>query len=119
MVEVHVTMSREAFGPDVPASLMPAELKQLVEGAGFIRAALDHPVDKNQMAEELAPMRSLFTRSLAARVNLAAGTVLGEEHLAVRKPGTGIPANRLQSVVGRRLARPVAANVLLSENDLL
>ena len=30
VIEVHVTLSREMFGPDVPVSLTPAELKQLV-----------------------------------------------------------------------------------------
>ena len=43
---------------------------------------------------------------------------LRESDLAVKKPGTGLPASRLPELLGRRLARPVAADVPLSEADL-
>src|SRR5262249_17496397 len=39
-LEVHLTLSREAFGPDVPASVTPEELHRLVEGIRFIERAL-------------------------------------------------------------------------------
>lgn len=117
VVEVHVTLSREMFGPDVPASITTAELRQLVEGARFIERALAHPIDKDQAARELAPMRRLFSKSLVARVDLPGGTVLSAEHLALKKPGVGIPADRMGELVGRRLRRAVTANSLLEEDD--
>ena len=40
LIEVHVTMSREMFGPDVPVSFTTDELRQLVEGVRFIEKAL-------------------------------------------------------------------------------
>ncbi|MCI0627122.1 MAG: N-acetylneuraminate synthase family protein [Acidobacteria bacterium] len=119
MIEVHVTFSRESFGPDVPASLTLAELRQLVDGCRFIRDALNHPVDKNQMAAELAPMRGLFTRSIVARTQLPAGTALTAEHVTLKKPGTGIPAQRFNEVLGRQLSRAVPADALITENDLV
>jgi hypothetical protein len=36
----------------------------------------------------------------------------------VKKPGTGIPADRLPSMIGRRLRRPLAAGEMLSESHL-
>jgi sialic acid synthase SpsE len=60
----------------------------------------------------------LFTKSVVARVDLVAGTKLAREHLAAKKPGTGIPAARLDALIGRRLRRAVAADALLSESDL-
>jgi N-acetylneuraminate synthase len=118
MIEVHITLSREAFGPDVPASITTAELRELVRGVRFIEKALASPVAKDAIAAEMAPLRALFTKSVVARTDLPAGTVLQEEHLTVKKPGTGIPAARLPELVGRRLARPVKAGALLSEGDL-
>jgi sialic acid synthase SpsE len=44
--------------------------------------------------------------------------VLGEQDLAARKPGSGIPAAERPRVVGRRLARAVPAGTLLAEDDL-
>ena len=118
MLEVHVTFSRECFGPDVPASLTTAELRQVAEGVRFIGSALDHPVDKAVAASELSELRLIFGKSLHSARALRAGHRLTSEDLTLRKPGTGIPAARLKAVVNRRLARPMAAFEMLSEGDL-
>jgi N-acetylneuraminate synthase len=70
------------------------------------------------MAQEMAALRNMFTKSVVTRSDLPVSTVLREEHLTVKKPGTGIPAARLAELIGRRLQRPVAADTLLSEEDL-
>ena len=118
ILEIHVAFSREMFGPDVPSSVTTTELKQLVEGIRFIEAMRTNDVDKDAMASELSPLRALFTKSVVVRRDLAAGTVLGAEHLTVKKPGTGIPAARLRELVVRKLKRAVSADQLLAESDL-
>jgi N,N'-diacetyllegionaminate synthase len=118
ILEVHVALSREMFGPDVPASITTGELRQLVDGVRFIEQMRAAPVAKDAMAESLAPLRALFTKSVVVRESLAAGTVLRAEHLAMKKPGTGIPAERLPDLVGRTLKRAVATDALLGEEDL-
>jgi N-acetylneuraminate synthase len=77
-----------------------------------------HPVDKDSMAAELKPVRALFTRSIVARVDLPAGTVLTPDHLAFKKPGTGIPEKNVQSVLHRKLTKTVAANTMILEEYL-
>jgi N-acetylneuraminate synthase len=118
VLEVHVTFSREVFGPDVTSSLTTAEFKQLIEGVRFIERMKSHPVDKDAQAEAMSGMRNLFTKSLVAKCDLPLGTLLGEQHLAMKKPGTGIPASRWREVVGRRLLRNISADTLLREDDL-
>jgi N-acetylneuraminate synthase len=118
VLEVHVTLSREMFGPDVSASVTTAELRQIVDGIRFIETMKTNPTDKDRMASEMRPIRDLFTKSLVARVNLTAGMVLLKEHLAVKKPGAGIPVSRMPEFIGRRLCRPVQAGQVLREGDL-
>jgi N,N'-diacetyllegionaminate synthase len=118
VVEVHVALSREMFGPDVVASITTEELKMLVEGVRFTEAMLANPVNKNEMARETAPLRKLFTRSVVLRTPLPAGALLEAQHLAAKKPGTGIPAARLPEFIGRRLKRALPADALLSEDDV-
>ncbi len=50
VLEIHVTMSRQMFGPDVPASVTIDEFETLVEGIRFIERAMANPVDKSEMA---------------------------------------------------------------------
>ena len=118
MLEVHVALSREMFGPDVIASVTTAELRQLVDGIRFIERMRANPLDKNASAMETAPLRKLFTRSLVASANLPAGTVIAREHVAIKKPGTGLSPDRLNEVIGRRLARPVTADQVLAAEDI-
>jgi len=118
VIEVHVTLSRDAFGPDVEASLTPAELRTLVEGSRFIRNAIENPVDKDNLAQELQPMRQLFTKSIVAAVDLPAGSTLEAKQLCLRKPGTGLPPSRLPEVVGRKLRRGVQAGTMVTEQDI-
>ena len=118
VLEVHVTLSREMFGPDVPASITTAELRQLVEGIRFIECMMTHPVQKDAAANDLAPLRALFTKSIVARADLPAGTVLTMDDLTAKKPGTGIPASRLPELLGARLRRSVHADEQLQPDDV-
>jgi N-acetylneuraminate synthase len=76
------------------------------------------PVDKNEVARDMTPLRNIFTKSVVARRNLSAGTVLTASDLAAKKPGTGIPGARLHELVGRRLRRAVALDELLRADDV-
>ena len=118
VLEVHVTLSREMFGPDVPVSLTTAELRQLVEGVRYLERAIANPVDKDGFAVEAAALRSVFNKSVVARLDLAAGTILSAEHLAAKKPGTGLPAARLPELIGARLRHSLKADQLVLESDL-
>jgi N-acetylneuraminate synthase len=118
ILEVHVTLSREMFGPDVAASVTTAELRELVRGVRFIEAMKASPIDKDAAAEEMHHLRIAFGKSIVASTDLPAGLVLRSEHLAVKKPGTGIPVHRLPLVVGRRLKRDLHADELLKDEDL-
>ncbi len=118
MLELHIVFSKECFGPDTSSSVTTAELKTLVDGIRFIEKARANPVDKDVAAESMSELKRIFGKSVVAAQALPAGTVLTAGHLAVKKPGTGIPAARLSEVVGRKLKRPVAADALLSEDDL-
>lgn len=119
VVEVHVTLSRRAFGPDVSSSVTTEELAELCRGVAFLRTARAAPVDKDAMAEELASVRAVFGKSAAALRSLPAGHKLSDGDLGPRKPGTGISAARIPSLAGRTLRRAVEGGRLLREEDLL
>ncbi|WP_374655555.1 N-acetylneuraminate synthase family protein [Dongia sp.] len=118
LLEVHVTLSREMFGPDVSSSLTTAELKLLADGVDFIQRMRANPVDRTVLAPELDDLRGTFTKSVVAARDLPAGIQLADAMLALKKPGGGIPPATLPEVVGRRLRRAIARDQQIALEDL-
>lgn len=118
LIEVHITFHRGMFGPDVPSSLDLQEFRAVVEARDAFAKIDRNPVDKDSEAAELDGMRRLFGKSVALVEDLPAGTVLTAQMLTLKKPGNGIGAERMAALVGRMLAKNVAANRLLRETDL-
>lgn len=118
LLEVHVALSREMFGPDVPASLTTTELALQIKGIRYTETMLANPINKDEMAQQLQPLRELFTKSLFYNTDLPAGTVLREEHIAIKKPGTGLHSDRLSMLIGKTLRLNVTADAFVRESDL-
>ncbi len=119
LLEVHLALSKEAFGPDVPASLTPAQLSTLSEGVRQLVLARTHLIDKDKNALKLAEVRAKFSRSVALRQPLPAGSILRPEHLTLKKPAGGFSEADLPALLGRTLASDLPADVLLRETHLL
>ncbi len=119
LLEVHVTIDKRSFGPDVPVSLTMEQLRQLVEARDAFKVMADNPVEKDLMAKDLSEMRGMFSKSLCVRKPLQKGTVLEESLLTVKKPGNGIEPSDMHKVTGRPLAKDVSPDRLLRWKDII
>jgi len=118
IIEAHIVFDKRMFGPDTHASLTPDDFTLLARFRDAFNEMMQHPVDKDTMAESMMAMRGIFGKSLAPVRRLVAGEVLTEDMLTAKKPGGGIPVEEKEQLVGRRLARDVAPDRLLSPQDL-
>ena len=116
-IEVHVTFSRQMFGPDVSSSITIAELRQLVEGVRLVHTALRANPDKTTLPPQIEPLKNIFGHSLALTHDMAAGSVINQNHLTLKKPAGGIAFAERNTVVGRRLRVDKSATQLLSFDD--
>ncbi len=118
LIEAHVVFDKRMFGPDTPASLTVEEFRLLCGARDAFHQMMSHPVDKDEMASSMREMRDMFGKSLALVRDLPAGTVLTENMITAKKPGTGIPLGHKNRLVGRILRKDVARNRLLNWEDL-
>ncbi len=118
IVEVHVTFDKRMFGPDTIASVTFEELQTLKEGRDEIFTMKTNPVDKDQLAIELENTRKLFTKSIAVNRSLMPGEKITEDILVPKKPGTGIPYNHKEQLIGKTVNKKVDSNYLLSWDDI-
>jgi len=117
-VEVHVTWSKQCFGPDVKASLTFEQLTELVKGIRLLERSFKITIDKDTLAHEMSEMRQLFTKGLVASKTIFPGTLLERHHLDARKPCIGIPVSDYPSVLGRSAKRSLSPGEPIDWDDL-
>lgn len=116
LLEKHFTVTRAWPGPDVPISIEPAELKDLIDGSRAVWQARGG--GKTVLAEE-RPVIDFAYATVVTIAPVKAGETLTRENIWVKRPGTGlIPAERLEAVLGRRAARDIAADRHVAPEDI-
>lgn len=115
LIEKHFTLDRTQPGADHAVSVEPTELSELVRGIRIIEAASG---SEKRVFEQEEPIRAWAQHSVVTIAPVAAGDVLSERNVWVKRPGTGIPAADFDQVLGRTAARDLDANALVRLEDL-
>lgn len=114
ILEVHVTMSPEMFGPDVKSSVTTGQLTELCRGVRAIERMLKPGFDKDHFARQHADLAATFGQSLVAARDISAGEILSLDMLTCRKPVRGIATSELYAVLGREAATDIPAGAFLN-----
>jgi N-acetylneuraminate synthase len=117
IIEKHITLDRSLRGPDHKVSLLPAELRQLVQSVRECELATGDTRDQILQGELLNQM--VFRKSVVAAQPIPRGVRIEREALAVKSPGTGLSPQRLQELVGTLAARDFAEDDLFFDTDLV
>jgi N,N'-diacetyllegionaminate synthase len=112
MIEKHFTLDRNLPGADNALSMEPHELKELKQATVSVRKILGDGKRKLLPSEE--PVKQSARRSLVARVDIEPGTVISADMVAVKRPGTGIPPEGLERIVGKKARSRICAEELIN-----
>ena len=116
ILERHFTSDKSWPGPDVPLSMDPVDLRDLVRGTRAVFAALGG--GKTILAAEQPTIDFAYACVVTTRA-IAEGEVLSPENTWVKRPGTGeIKARDYERVLGRAAARSIAAHTQVSWADV-
>lgn len=108
VIEKHMTLDRQAPGPDHAASLEPADFAAMVAAIRTVERALGDGI-KRPTPRELAN-RVPVRKSIVAARDLPAGHVLTAADLAVKRPGDGVSPMRWDEAVGHVTRRAHATD---------
>lgn len=116
ILEKHFTSDPAWPGPDVPISITPSELKQLVEGAKAISQALGG--HKTILSDE-QPTIDFAYACVVSTCDIEEGEPLTEQNVWVKRPGTGeIKAVDYERVLGRSARGRLPRNTQIRWSDL-
>ena len=116
VIEKHFTLDKKLPGWDHAVSADPSEMSLIVrEGRDIWKALGDC---RRTLSNEEIEKRRAFRRSVVIRRAMKAGDVIARDDLDCKRPGSGIPPDELDHVVGRRLSQDLAAEVALQWSHL-
>jgi sialic acid synthase SpsE len=104
-------------GPDHAASLEPGELKSMVSAIRSVESSLGDGVKRPVESE--ADTAMVARKSIVAGRDIPAGTVLSDEMIAMKRPGTGLPSAMISHILGRPLRKDISADTLITLDMLL
>ena len=99
IIEKHITLDKNLFGPDHKASLEPQEFRNLVEGIRNISIALGNE-EKKITNSELKNLK-IVRKSIVAKKYIKKGELYTKENLTTKRPGSGICPMKWDEIIGK------------------
>ena len=116
LLEKHFTSDRSWPGPDIPISIEPAELRELLTGSRAVFEALGG--HKTILPEEQPTIDFAYACVVATR-HIAAGERLTSQNIWVKRPGSGeISAADFDTLLGKVAVREITKDAQLSSSDV-
>jgi len=116
IIEKHFTSTREWPGPDVPISITPDELQDLVQGVIAIHKSLGGA--KDILKEEQPTIDFAYACVVTTRA-ISKGELFTENNIWVKRPGTGeLLAKEYNSLLGKKAKIDLATNHQLRRSDI-
>jgi N-acetylneuraminate synthase len=104
VIEKHITLNRDAGGPDDSFSLEPKDLEELCAKSSTAWESLGKETfHRNQTELD----NKKFRRSIYFMKNKKIGEVIDEDDVRVIRPGYGIKPKYLEEIIGKKLSRDV------------
>lgn len=117
VIEKHFTLDKNMEGPDHKCSLEPEEFRELIAGVRAVEKCLGTGVKIPSQSEvnNTYGMR----RSLVARHDIKAGTILTEEHFGFKRPANGLSPNYLETLIGKKAAKDMLQDEAFTFESIL
>ncbi len=116
IIEKHITLDRNAKGPDHPYAMEVEEFKGMVSEIRNLESALGSGVkepSKSEMAERVGARRSIYTR-----VDIHKGAKISPEMLKLVRHAYGLEPRDLNEVVGMTVTKDLRKNMPLHREDV-
>jgi sialic acid synthase SpsE len=116
ILEKHFTSSYDWPGPDIPISVDPLQLAEMVKGSRAIHAALGG--SKSILPEEQPTIDFAYACVVTTRP-IKAGEVFSADNIWVKRPGTGeIKARDYEQLFGQLAVRDLPVNAQVAWRDV-
>ena len=117
VIEKHITFNKDQEGNDHKVSLLPEELKEMVDQIRMSQEALGNDNPRSITQGELMN-REVLAKSLYSVRKISQGEKITRDLIAVKSPGQGLQPNKLELLVGRIANRDIEEDSCFFNSDL-
>jgi N,N'-diacetyllegionaminate synthase len=119
IIEKHFTINKQFSDfRDHQLSADPQDMRQLINDIRELEVIMGSGVGNTYILDCEKDMHIAARRSIAARTDICAGTVLSQDHLTWVRPGTGMPPGSEHILLGRKARRDISTGEIFSESDV-
>jgi len=116
IIEKHITLDKNFYGPDHPFSLEPHELKQFVQAIRDTELILGSFIKKVQKSEE--ENHRIGRRSLIAAFDIKKGETITADKLVVKCPALGLHPKYFDLLIGKKAKEDIAKDKWITWESL-
>jgi sialic acid synthase SpsE len=117
IIEKHFTIDKDMPGWDHEISADPSELMTIVQESKTIIDSLGSY--KRIVSQDEIEKSKKFRRSIVAARDISKDVLITRKDIAFKRPGTGIPPNELEFVIGRKVKNDLSYDQLIRWEDLV
>ena len=112
VIEKHITLDRNVpNAQDWKVSCGREDFKEFIEAVRCVEKTIGK-YEKSPSPTEVEN-KKWARKSIVSRQSISLGTVITRDMLCTKRPGTGIPPERINEVIGRRSTKEIEEDVLI------
>jgi len=118
LIEKHFTLDSKRIGMDNQMAAQPEEMQAMVRACHRVYESMGG--NGRILGEEEQKQITKMRRSMVAKRRLEPGSLLSEECVEFKRPGTGIPPSKEHySFIGRTVTKHIEVGCIIQADDLL
>ena len=118
VIEKHFTINKKLKkSADHWLSVNPKELKKIRIGVDEIMLANGN--EEKQVLKCEKKTRKYARRSLVSKLKILPGETIQKQHLTQKRPGDGIPPNKIYQILGKKVKKIIEIDKKISFKDLI
>jgi N-acetylneuraminate synthase len=115
-IEKHFTLDKSLKGNDHYHSMDSEDLRRFVDNLDLLEKIIGKETKEPLESESSA--RKYARRSIVAKIDIPGDTIITEDMLTFKRPGTGISPKFLEKVIGKKAKRDIGKDEIIELEDL-
>lgn len=116
VIEKHFTLDKSLKGNDHYHSMDPEDLRRFVDNSDLLEKIIGKEIKEPLESESSA--RKYARRSIVAKIDISGDTIITEDMITFKRPGTGISPKFLEKVIGKIAKRDIGKDKVIEWKDI-